>query len=367
MSSEPRHGAQKVGLAVLDFGGPQGPDELVPFLSNLLTDVLPGPMALRRWVAPALARRRAKVVGPNYAMIGWSPLVPTHRRQVAALAEALGPDAPPMASGMLFTPPTMDACVAGLREAGVDRIVALPMFPHYSLATTQAAFSFLFRALERAGLGRMPVRWIPAYPTHADYVEALASTIRKGVEATPGPAEEPVHLLFTPHGLPASWVEKRGDPYPDHIRSTVDAVVRHLGWTGPVHLGWQSRVGPVAWLSPSTIDVINAIARTGAKRVCFVPVSFASEHIETLHEIDIDYRARAKRAGIVHFGRAPALGTEPAFVRCLADLTRRALADLGGYVCVRCLEPRPEADRRLARCPECGFVLPDYLRRGVSS
>ena len=355
----------KTGLAILDFGGPQGPDELVPFLTNLLTDVLPGPLALRRMIAPGLARRRSKVVGPNYETIGWSPLVPTHRRQVAALAEALGPDAPPMASGMLFTPPTMDTCVAELRAAGVDRIVALPMFPHYSLATTQAAFSFLFEALERVGLAKLPVRWVPAYPEHPDYIEALASTIRKGLAATPGPAEEPIHLLFSPHGLPVSWVEKLADPYPDHIRSTMDAVVKHLGWTGPVHLGWQSRVGPVAWLSPSTPQVLDKLAAAGAKRVCLVPISFASEHIETLHEIDIEYRDHAKHAGIAHFSRAPALGTEPAFVQCLADLVRGAVADMGRYACVRCLEPKPDGHRRRAKCPECRFAFPAYLRRGV--
>src|SRR5688572_32441736 len=98
-------------------------------------------MPIRRLVAPRLARARARTVGPSYEQIGWSPLVPTHRRQVAALREALGPGGPPLASGMMFTPPTMDACVAELVAAGVDRIVALPMFPHYSLATTQAAFS----------------------------------------------------------------------------------------------------------------------------------------------------------------------------------------------------------------------------------
>lgn len=354
-----------IGVAVLDFGGPQGPDELVPFLTNLLTDVLPGPLPLKRLVAPRLAASRAKLVGPNYAQIGWSPLVPTHRRQVDALRAELGPDAPPLASGMMFTPPTMADAVAALRDAGVDRVVALPMFPHYSLATTQAAFSFFFEALGAAGWAHAPVRWIPAYPEHPEYVEALASTIRKGIEATPGPADEPVHLVFSPHGLPVSWVVDKGDPYPDHIRATVRAVIRHLGWTGPVHLGWQSRVGPVAWLTPSTPEVLDAIAGAGARRVCLVPISFASEHVETLHEIDIEYREHAHRAGIPHFGRAPALGTEPAFVRCLAALVREAAGDLARYECVRCLMPKPEAHRRRAGCPNCRFSNPPFLRRGA--
>ncbi|MEQ1564968.1 MAG: ferrochelatase [Myxococcota bacterium] len=354
------------GVAILDFGGPQGPSELVPFLTELLADVLPGPPWLKRWVAPRIARSRAKLVGPNYAQIGWSPLVPTHRRQVEALKVALGRDAPVMASAMMFTAPTPDQAVAELRSAGVDRIVAVPMFPHYSIATTQAAFSFFHDALVRAGCGQLPVRWIPAYPEHPSYVEALGNTIRAGIAATDGPEDEPVHLVFTPHGLPVSWVTKRGDPYPDHIRATIRAVIRHLGWTGPVHLGWQSRVGPVAWLTPSTPQVLDELARAGARRVCLVPISFASEHIETLHEIDIEYREHAHAAGIPHFGRAPAIGTDPAFVACLADLVRGGVRDLSRYECVRCLLPKDEGHRRRPGCPNCRFAFPKFLQNGVS-
>jgi ferrochelatase len=354
-----------IGVAVLDFGGPQEEGELVPFLTNLLTDVLPGPMWLRRLAAPGIARSRAKRVGPNYQTIGWSPLVPTHRRQVAALREALGAECPPLASAMMFTAPTADQAVAELRSAGVDRIVALPMFPHYSLATTQASFSFFHEALVRAGMGDLPVRWIPGYPEHPLYVEALASTIRQGVEQTPGDPAEPVHLIFTPHGLPVSWVTRRGDPYPDQIRATMRAVIRHLGWTGPFHLGWQSRVGPVQWLTPSTPDVLADVARAGGRRVCLVPISFASEHIETLHEIDIEYREHAHHVGITDFGRAPALGTETGFVACLADLVQGAARDFDRYHCVRCLMPKDDAHRRKEKCPNCRFEFPAYLRHGA--
>lgn len=353
-----------VGVALLDFGGPQGQEELVPFLTELLKDVLPFPGLIKAVAAPRIARARAKIVGPNYEEIGWSPLVPTHERQAAALAEQLGPDRPPMASGMLFTPPTMDDCVASLRDQGVDQIIALPMFPHYSLATTGAAFSFFFDALKRAGLQHLPVHWIPAYPEHPAYLEALAATIRAGVEATPGPDDQPVHLVFTPHGLPVSFI-RRGDPYPDHIRASVRAVIARLGWQGPYHVGWQSRVGPVQWLTPSTPEVMDAIAAGGGQRICLVPVSFAAEHIETLHEIDIEYREHAKQSGIQHFGRAPALGTQPGFIQALAELIGTARASFERYACVRCLIPKPDAHRRQRTCPNCRFTFPDWAREGV--
>jgi len=352
-----------IGVALLDFGGPQGPDELVGFLRELLTDVLPGPKWLRATAAGFIAPRRAKSVGPNYEMIGWSPLVPTHMAQADALREALGDDAPPIASGMQFTPPTMDQCLDSLVARGVDRIVALPMYPHYSLATTGAAFNFFFEALERRGMKDTPVHYVPAYPEHPAYIEALAETIRKGVAALDGPDEEPVHLLFTPHGLPISFVE-RGDPYPQHIRATVRAVIRELGWRDPYHIGWQSRVGPVQWLTPGTPEVMRRIKDAGGRRICLVPISFAAEHIETLHEIDIEYREEADHMGIEFYGRAPALGLEPRFIDALADLTRDAMASFDRYSCVRCLIPKPEAHRRRPKCPNCRFAFPDWAREG---
>lgn len=350
-----------IGLAVVDFGGPRADADLVPFLTRLFEDVLPGPGPLKRFAAPLVARRRAEAVREAYRRIGWSPLVPTHERQVAALRARL-PASLPVASGMMFTPPEMDDAVRTLAEAGVDRLVVLPLFPHYSLATTGAAFGFLWEALGRAGHQDWPIRWIPAYPEHDAYLDAVADTVRTGVAATPGDPADPVHLLFTPHGLPLSFVQGRGDPYPDHVRATVRGVLARLGWTGPAHLGWQSRVGPSAWLTPSTPEVLASLARSGARRVCLVPVSFASEHIETLHEIDHEYRELAAQLGLHHFGRAPALSDHPRFVDALAALVTEAAADLGRYHCVRCLLPKQIEHRSRPACPNCRFVTPPWLR-----
>lgn len=349
---------------VLDFGGPQGPDELVPFLTLLLEDVLPFPDWIKRLAAPRIAASRSKLVGPNYEMIGWSPLVPTHVRQVAALREALSLPELPIASCMMFTPPFAEEALKSLLDQGVDHIVALPMFPHFSFATTNAAFGFMFAAMERLGIASMPVHWIPAYYDHPRYLAALAESIREGVDATPGSG--PSHLLFTPHGLPVSFL-RRGDPYPEHIRESARQVTRLMGWDGPWSLGWQSKVGRSRWLTPSTPEVMASLASEGVQRITLVPIAFVSEHIETLHEIDIEYREEAHKLGIPHFGRAPALGTQPEFIACLADLVRDGLAHFERYSCARCLHPKPDAHRRRGSCPNCRFTLPPWMRRGVQA
>jgi len=348
----------KLAVALLNFGGPQSRSELQPFLSELLEDVLPGPAWLKRWVAPAIASRRAPIVAKNYEMIGWSPLVPTHHEQAAALKAILGPDVQ-LVSGMMFTAPTMSSAASQLADLNVDGVIALPFFPHYSIATTQAAFNFFHQAMGQAGLGSLPVHWVPAWYDHPRYIQALANTIRTGVANTPG--RGPIHLLFTPHGLPVSFV-KAGDPYPDHVRASIRAVLDLLEWSGPWHMGWQSRVGPAKWLSPSTPQVIDRLATQGVERVCLVPISFVSEHVETLHEIDIEYRHHAERVGIKHFGRAPALELDPDFIATLADLIARASRHFERLSCMRCLAQRSVVNPVRAKCPNCAWAAPSFLQ-----
>ena len=344
-------------VALLDFGGPRSAAQLQPFLAELLTDVLPGPLWLRRIAGPLIASRRAPIVQPQYEAIGWSPLVDTHMKQAEGLRQRIEL---PVVSGMMFTPPTMDDCVAALLEHRPDNVIALSMFPHYSLATTHAAFSFFHDALQRAGRADLPVRWIGAWFDHPGYLDALAQTIRQGIAETPG--EGRLDLIFSPHGVPVSFV-KKGDPYPDQVRTTIRRVMQLVDFDGPHHTGWQSRVGPARWLSPSTPEVMQRVAADGGRRVCLVPVAFVSEHVETLFEIDVEYREEAKHLGIEHFGRAPALGLDAAFLDTLATLVDEAHASLDRQHCVRCLRPRTVAEPLRKRCPNCRFVAPDALSR----
>ncbi|MCB9665503.1 MAG: ferrochelatase [Alphaproteobacteria bacterium] len=360
------------GVLVVNFGGPRNDDELEPFLAALLADVLPGPRGLARAAAGRLARLRARRVREAYRRIGFSPLVDESRRQLEAVRTALGPDAPPMALGMLFTPPSMREGLEELLAQGVTQVVVLGLFPHWSFATSGAAYDAVAEALHALGRPDLPVHYARAFFADDAYVQALGATITRAAAALDG--EGPVHLVFSAHGLPVSWVRegtwldrRAGDPYPEHVRDSVRRVVAHLGWTDPWTLAWQSRLGPVAWLSPDVRDVVDHLGAAGTRRLLVVPVSFVGEHIETLDELDLHLVAQAHEAGIAHVGRAPALGVEPAFVACLADLVRETLGRFGSYRCSRCLVPQePELHRRRATCPSCAFALPRHLREGTA-
>jgi ferrochelatase len=349
------------GVLFVNFGGPTRDEELEPFLLRLLSDVLPGPEPVAAFFARRLAPRRAAVVREVYRRIGWSPLVNDSRAQADAAMRGLNRPDLPWAIGMMFSDPSIEHGLRELLDRGVERVLVVGLFPHYSFATAGSAYDFVHKALVRLGRPTVPVHYAKVFYDEPDYLEALAHTITQGVARLEG--DGPIDLLFSAHGVPLSFL-RRGDPYPDHVRESARRVVRTLGWTDPWHLGWQSRLGPAKWLSPSTPAMIDRLAADGARRLLFVPVSFVGEHIETLDEIDREYVEHAHHAGIPHVARAPALGLDPAFVRCLTGLVRDALARFDAYQCARCLRPEHPSHRRQKQCPNCNFAFPLYLREG---
>lgn len=350
------------GLLFLNFGGPTGDAELQPFLFELLSDVLPGPRVFKRTLAKRISTRRAAVMREPYRQIGWSPIVADSRAQVAAVRAAWGADAPPMAVGMMFTAPTVHDGLRELLSQGVDQIVAFGLFPHWSFATSGSAYDMVHHALADLGRPELIVHYARAFFEHPAYVQAVATTIRDAAATLPG--DGPIDLLFSAHGVPLSYL-RRGDPYADHVRASVRQVVDTLGWTEPWHLSWQSRLGPAKWLAPSTVTSVRALGAAKRERVLVVPVSFVGEHIETLHELDREVAELAHEAGIAHFGRARALGTEPAFIDALVDVGRQTVARFGSYACARCLVPQPTAHAYQGRCPQCRFVFPAHLGGGI--
>jgi ferrochelatase len=316
-------GDEPVGIVVLNLGGPDSLDDVEPFLRNLFAD--PDVIQLG-WMRPLqplfarmVARRRAPFSRDAYQQIGGkSPIRAETTEQATEIAAELsrrGRAARPYVAMACWTPLSGDA-VASMRGDGIRRAVAVPLFPHYSLTTTGSSFKALDRAAAGSGI---EIARVESYPDAPGYVEALCDRIAEAIGTLPEAQRATAPVLFSAHGLPESYIRK-GDPYLDEIRTTVTAAARRLGIAGRDQLAFQSRVGRQKWLGPYTEDALDALAEAGHRAVVVCPVAFTGEHIETLQEIDIIYRERAQKKGIVHFARARTVGCHPAFIGALAEL-----------------------------------------------
>jgi ferrochelatase len=316
-----------LGLVALNLGGPDSPEAVEPFLRNLFADpevIHLGPArALQPLVARIIARRRAPASRAAYAQIGGrSPIRQESAAQAAAVADALsaqGQPARPYLAMACWHPFSAEA-VAAMRADGVSRAVALPLYPQHSRTTTGSSFALLDRALEGSGI---ELARVERYPDVPGYVEAMADRVREALETLPEDRRDDAPVLFSAHGLPESYI-RRGDRYLDDVRTTVAAVSRRLELGSRARLCFQSKVGRQRWLAPTTEESIDELAGNGAAAVVVCPVAFTGEHLETLQEIDIVYRDRARSRGVVHFARAAAVGCHPAFIAALADLALSA-------------------------------------------
>jgi len=326
-------GKKRVGIVLFQLGGPDSLDAVEPFLLNLFLDpdIIPlGPLGLlRRPIAKWISSRRSVPVRGRYAEIGGrSPIGPLTERQRQRLVEAVSVYIDPVAViAMRYWHPLTAEAVDTLRTAGpLDELVLLPLYPHYSFATTLSSLKEWRRVYGKPE-GGLPERTIEHFYNHPLYIQALVerigSVLRQFTESSR------IHLVFSAHGLPMSLVE-RGDPYPKQIGETV-RLISELGrkqfpeWPRTHLLCYQSRVGPAKWLQPSLTGTIERLGHEGVKEMLVVPLSFVTEHIETLHEINIEARAEAKKAGVDIFRMMPAVGDSPIFVAALKDLVLRAV------------------------------------------
>jgi ferrochelatase len=323
---------KRVGIVLFQLGGPDSLETVEPFLRNLFSDpdIIPlGPLDFVRGpLARYIAKKRTPPVAGRYAMIGRrSPIAILTERQRVRLVQAVSPYIDPVAvTAMRYWRPLTGDAVASLRRAGqLDELVLLPLYPHYSYATTLSSLKE-WRRVFGEPVGTLPERSIEAFYDHPLYIEALVTNIGKCLRQFPDASR--IHLLFSAHGLPMSLVEK-GDPYPKHVAETIRLVceqgtARFANWPKTHLLCYQSKVGPAKWLEPSFLGTLEKLGHEGVKEAMVVPISFVTEHIETLHEINIDGRADAKKAGIERFRMMPAVGDSPAFIGALKDLVLRA-------------------------------------------
>ena len=313
----------KIAIILFNLGGPDSLEAVQPFLRNLFGDpaILRVPGFIRGPLASFLARRRAPTARAIYDKIGGSsPILGQTEAQARVLEEALG------TSGdeghewrgyvcMRYWHPMTEAVVRSVERFKPDRIVLLPLYPQFSTATTESSF----KAWNDTATFKVPTTIVKDYPTEPGFIAASVALLKEGLAQV---GNVPHRVLFSAHGLPERVI-KAGDPYQGQVEQTAKAIVHAIGdldWS----VCYQSRVGPLKWIGPST-DA--EIARAGADKVAVVlyPLSFVSEHSETLVELDIEYRHLAEKVGVRAYIRVPAVGTHPLFIAGLARLVRDAL------------------------------------------
>jgi ferrochelatase len=308
-------------VVLMNLGGPDSPAAVRPFLYNLFKDpaIIGLPAPFRLPLAWLVARRRSAVAADIYAHLGGaSPLLANTEAQARALEAALGADYRCFIA-MRYWHPMTATVVAAVKAWAPDDIVLLPLYPQFSTTTTGSSLAAWRHEATRQGLDR-PTRIVSNYPTEPGFVAALAGSIDLALAAA-AERHMPARLLLSAHGLPLKIV-RRGDPYPQEVEATAAAVVAALTHPAPDwRVCYQSRVGPLAWLGPS---VDEEVRRAGHDDVALViaPISFVSEHSETLVELDRDYRRLAEAAGVPGYWRAAAVGTDSRFIAGLARLVR---------------------------------------------
>jgi protoporphyrin/coproporphyrin ferrochelatase len=321
----------RLAVVLFNLGGPDCPAAVEPFLFNLFSDPaiirLPGPL---RWlIAKIISRRRAPVARQIYAHLGGgSPLLANTEAQASALQTALADAAKEVRVfiAMRYWHPFSAETAKAVMEFAPDRVLLLPLYPQYSTTTAASSAAAWRQAAASVGL-KAPSQLICCYPAEPGFIEALVQLTETAlVEAASRAPNAKVRLIFTAHGLPVKIV-KAGDPYVEHVSATCDGVMARLQsepkeW----ELGFQSRVGPVEWIGPSTEElIVDAAAENRA--IVVLPVAFVSEHSETLVELDIDYRKLAEARGAPAFIRVPTVATHPAFIAGLERIVRQALSD----------------------------------------
>lgn len=313
----------KVAIVLFNLGGPDSLEAVQPFLRNLFSD--PAIIGLPTWARLPLARfiawrRNVKAQGIYSKIGGSSPILGQTEAQARALEEALGQGNSDEWRGyvcMRYWHPMTERVVQSVKRFAPDRIVLLPLYPQFSTTTTGSSF----KAWKEAARFEVPTVEIESYPTDAGFIAASVELVKQGlVEA----GEGKVRVLFSAHGLPEKVI-KAGDPYQRHIEQTAKAIADAIGGGLDWAVCYQSRVGPLKWIGPPTEEEIRRAAQDKAKVVLY-PLSFVSEHSETLVELDMDYRDLAQQSGVVRYVRVPTVGTHPLFIAGLASLVRQALA-----------------------------------------
>ena len=325
---------QKTAVVLFNLGGPDGPDAVEPFLFNLFNDpaIIGAPGPIRWLLAKLISKRRAPIAREIYANLGGgSPLLPNTRRQAEALESTLETRGETKVFiAMRYWHPLTEEAVASVKAYGPDRVILLPLYPQFSTTTTGSSLRAWHAAAERAGL-QVPTTSLCCYPVETGLIKAMADRLRSTLSNVEG--DEPVRVLFSAHGLPKKVIAA-GDPYQWQVEQTAAAVIASLGKR---NVDWivcyQSRVGPLEWIGPSTEDEIRRAGKDGLSLVV-QPIAFVSEHSETLVELDIEYRRLAEETGVRAYHRVATVDASPDFIGGLSSMVQ-SLQPSGPGICTQ--------------------------------
>jgi ferrochelatase len=312
-------------ILFLQLGGPETLEDVPGFLYRLFSDpdvIRVRPAILRKAIAASIALGRAKTSRDLYRSIGGgSPirrLTEEQARGVEALLRSRGKEAV-IRAAMNCSVPFVEDVVSALASAGARRFLALPLYPQYSLTTTKGALERAREAVRHRAPGASLTE-IGSWPTHPLFVKAHAELVSAGIAQFADPRPEAVHLLFSAHSIPRKLVTRSGDPYPREVEASVAAINAWLGNRSPWTLAYQSKLGPVEWLGPPTLQIIGELGRKGIHQVLAIPIAFVTDHVETLYEIDQLFGDEARKSRIREFRRTPGLNAHPTFLAALEDL-----------------------------------------------
>lgn len=330
MATELKRARERIAVVLFNLGGPDSLAAVEPFLFNLFSDpaIIGAPQPIRYLVAKLISRRRGPVARQIYAQIGGrSPLVEQTMRQAEALEARLRAMGVPEVRAfvtMRYWHPFSSETAIEVKRFRPDRIILLPLYPQFSTTTTGSSLNDWRRAAAREGL-TAPCHAICCYPRETGLVAAQVRLIEDGM-ATARRHGNP-RILFSAHGLPKKVIAG-GDPYQRQVEMSVEAIVQELKeklGTVDYTICYQSRVGPLEWIGPSTEDELVRAANDGVP-VVVVPIAFVSEHSETLVELDVEYREKADTLGVSAYVRVPTVGIAEEFIGGLATLVVNALS-----------------------------------------
>ena len=347
----------KTAVVLFQLGGPDSLEAVEPFLTNLFNDPdiinFPGAFLARRPLAKYIAAKRYRKVADHYREIGGkSPIFELTGRQAAALEQELNRHiSSTVYVAMRYWRPFTEEVIVKVKEGHFTKIILLPLYPQFSRATTMSSLKEWRRLCKAFDIPLAQSEPICCYHSHPLYIEALADQITATLKRFTAVQPRDIDLVFSAHGIPVGLIAE-GDPYQLQIEATVRSVLNHGAWRSPHSLCYQSKVGPAEWLKPSLGATIRDLAAKGRRHLLIIPVAFVTEHIETLHEINIEAREEAHGFGVQQFEMMPALNDHPKFIECLADLVlKKAKARPTGLAACRALHSAYPASRPPVLCP----------------